>query len=105
MNENSKFAIIKINGKQYKVSESQEILVDKVSYDNLDSKVLLYCENGKVDIGKPFLNNAKVVLEILKEDEKGEKLTVFKYKSKSRYRKKAGFRPSYTRLRVVKITL
>ncbi len=104
MGENIKFAVIKVNNRQYIVSENQEILVDKVDEANLDSQVLLY-SNDEIYVGKPVLENVKVKLEIVEKEEKGEKLSVFKYKAKSRYRKKIGFRPSYTRLRVAKISL
>lgn len=97
-----KYAVISLQGHQYKVSEGQEILVDKVTGE-IDPKVLLLVNEKKVTIGDPIVKGAKVELKTLGE-EKGEKIDVFKYKAKSRYRKKMGFRPQYTKLKVEKIS-
>ncbi len=99
----TKYAVVAIKGKQYKVSEGDELLIDKHEGE-LETKVLLLAKNGKVTVGKPVVKGAKVVLKVLKDDEKGKKITVVKYKAKSRYRRKYGFRPRYTRLLVEKIS-
>lgn len=101
----SKYAVIKINKNQYKVSEKEEILIDKLNDKKPSCEVLLAVEGEKVMIGKPKVKGAEVKLKSLKDFEKGSKLYVSKYKAKSRYRKKIGFRPFYTRLLVEKITL
>jgi len=54
-------------------------------------------------IGKPTVEGAKVSLKFI-ESAKGKKIRVLKYKAKSRYRKKMGFRPIYSRLSVEKIS-
>jgi len=97
------YAILRIKGHQYKVSEGQEILVDKIGEDKLQADILLVCKEGKVKVGKPVVKDAKVVIKVLGE-EKGEKIDVYKYKAKSRYRKHIGFRPQLTRLLVQKIS-
>ncbi|MBU0570160.1 50S ribosomal protein L21 [Patescibacteria group bacterium] len=99
----SKYAVIKIQGSQYKVAEGEEILVDKLGDKKPEADVLLVCDGGKVKIGKPKVEDAKVKFKVITEEEKGKKLTIQKYKAKSRYRKKHGFRPKYTRLLVEKI--
>ena len=99
----NRYAIVKINGHQYRISEGQEILVDKLN-GKPESKILLVVDNGKVLLGKPEVEKAKVSYKVLK-DEKGVKIDVRKYKSKSRYRKHIGFRPKYTRLLVEKISI
>ncbi len=99
----TKYAVIRIKRSQFKVAEGDEILVNKLNSDKVDPEVLLVVDGEKADIGKP-LTSAKVTLKVLKEVEKGEKVKVMKYKSKSRYRKTTGFRPKYTRLQVVKIS-
>ena len=98
----SKFAIVRIKGSQYKVSEGDEILIDKAGSADIVPEVLMVCDGDKVTIGKPLLDN-KVGVKILKDVEKGNKVKVMKYKSKSRYRKTIGFRPKHTRLQVGKI--
>lgn len=100
-----KFAVIRIGGKQYKVTEGQEILVDKLSdLEKIKPEVLLVVDGEKVEIGTPVLEKAKVTVKVLAELEKGEKVRIFKYKAKSRERKLKGFRAQYTRLLVEKIS-
>lgn len=110
-----KYAVIRIGGKQYKVSEGQEILVDKlVDPKKINCEVLLLVDGEKqtpntknfgvgVKIGKPVIKDAKVSVKVIKEMEKGEKIEVYKFKAKSRYKRHTGFRPQYTRLLVQKI--
>lgn len=99
----SKYAVISLQGKQYKVSEGDEILVDKMNDLKAEPTVLLFSDSGKVKVGKPTLKEVKVKLKVLSEMEKGKKIEVYKFKAKSRYRKHIGFRPQYTKLQVVKI--
>lgn len=97
-----KYAVISLQGQQYKVSEGDEILVDKLS-EKPKADVLMVVFDGKAKIGKPSVTGASVKLKVVSGEEKGKKLTVSKYKAKSRYRKKLGFRHLYSRLLVEKI--
>src|SRR3972149_11773386 len=97
----AKYAVIRLGGHQYKVTEKEEFLVDKLA-DEPAPEILLVADGEKVSVGKPKVAGAKVTLKKV-EELKGEKIDVYKYKAKSRYRKKIGFRPSYSRLLVVKI--
>ena len=100
-----KYVVIKLQGKQYKVSEKDEILVDKVvDLKKLDPEVLLFVDGDKVKVGKPTLKDIKVKVKVLSEMEKGEKIDVYKFKAKSRYKRHTGFRPQYTKLLVEKIS-
>lgn len=99
-----KYAIVKIKGQQYKVSEGDEILVDKLGTDKPDVKVFLIVDEKGVKIGKPEVKGAKVKMKILEAEEKGKKLYVQTFKAKSRYRRKIGFRPIYSRLLIEKIS-
>ncbi len=99
-----KFAVVRIQGKQYRVAEGDEILVDKMNDLKVTPEVLLVADGEKIEVGTPVLTKAKVVVKVLKEIEKGEKIDIFKYKAKSRERRHVGFRPQYTRLLVEKIT-
>ncbi|HEX6977325.1 MAG TPA: 50S ribosomal protein L21 [Patescibacteria group bacterium] len=99
-----KYAIVRIKGHQYKVHEGEEILVDKIEEKKVEPEVLLVAEEDKVKVGKPVLTDAKVGVKIL-GDEKGEKIVIRKFKAKSRYRRKTGFRASLTRLQISKISL
>lgn len=99
----AKYAVIRLQGKQYKVSEKDEILVDKMNDLKAKPEVLLFSDGEKVKVGKPTLKDVEVKLKVLAEMEKGEKVDVYKFKAKSRYRKHIGFRPQYTKLLVVSI--
>lgn len=99
-----KYVVIRLQGHQYKVSEGEEILVDKLADPKkIEAEILLVSEDGKVKLGKPLVRDAKIIFKVVKEAEKGEKIHVRKYKAKSRYRKHTGFRASLTRLLVQKI--
>ena len=99
-----KYAVVKINGTQYRVNEGEKILVDKLGDKKPEADVLLVVDGEKVKIGKPIVEKVKVKLKVITEEEKGKKLTIQKFKAKSRYRRKYGFRPRYTRLLVEKIS-
>ena len=75
--------------------EGEEIQLDRV---------LFICNEEKVLVGQPFIRGAKVRATIL-EHGRGEKLIVFKYKPKVRYRRKKGYRPCYSRVLVEEIVL
>lgn len=121
------FAVIKTGGKQYKVREGEELLVEKIkdpSLKNLSkglrsrqgdniarpsdnsvtfSEVLLIFGQGEIKVGTPFLDKTEVEGKIVSQ-EKGKKVVVFKMKAKKRYRKKTGHRQKYTKIRIEKIS-
>jgi large subunit ribosomal protein L21 len=95
------YAIIETGGKQYKVSPGQTIDVERLEVAEGKSvdldKVLLIGDGKKVTVGTPTVDGAKVKATS-KGEGKGDKVIVFKYKPKVRYRKKTGHRQFYTRL-------
>ncbi len=95
------YAIIKTGGKQYRVREGDTVDVEKLEGEIGDSvnfsDVLMASLDGSLKIGDPVVENATVAAEIT-EHGRGEKLTVFKYKSKTRSRVKKGHRQPYTSL-------
>ncbi len=101
------FAVIETGGKQYKVKEGDVIKIDKIN-SSVGEKVLFYNilllakDDKEIKIGQPYLKDAKVEIEVL-EQAKGDKIKVIKYKSKVRYRRKIGFRPLYTKIKILKI--
>lgn len=100
-----KYAIVRIGGKQYKAEEGKEILVDKLADPKkIDPGVLLLVNDADIKVGKPTLKDVKVEIKVVTEIEKGEKIDVYKFKAKSRYRKHIGFRSQHTRLLVEKIS-
>ena len=99
-----KYAVVRITGKQYKVEEGKEILVDKiVDPKKITSETLLVVDGDKVSVGKPTLKN-EVKFKVVTELEKGEKVEIYKFKAKSRYKRHTGFRAQYTRLLVTSIS-
>ena len=78
-------------------------MVEKGDRVELD-KVLLIADQEKVQVGRPLVEGAKVVAEALGE-EKGDKVIVFKYKPKVRYRRKKGHSQLYTRLAIKDILM
>lgn len=101
------FAIVEINGQQFKVTKDQEIFVHrlqneegaKVSFDN----VLLVSDDTKTQVGSPKLK-AKVDATVL-EHLKGDKVIVFKKKRRKGYRVKNGHRQYLTRLKIDSIVI
>jgi len=98
-----KYAVIRLKGRQYVVNEGDEFLADKQGKSGLEAEVLAIKDGDVMHLGTPVLTTAKVEIKDLGE-EKGEKLHVYKFRAKSRYRRKMGFRPIFNRLKVGKIS-
>ena len=100
------YAIVETGGKQYKVSQGDTILVEKLGAEKGSSlnleKVLFMSNGGKVQIGTPYLSGSKVVCEVL-GDVKGEKVVSFKYRRRKGYKKKIGHRQQLTCLKIQKL--
>lgn len=101
------YAIVKIGGHQYKVAEDQTIYVNRLSSDDekitLDEVLLVKDGDGKVTIGTPTVEGAKVEAEIV-EHLKADKVMVFKKKRRKGYRVKNGHRQPITQLKIGKIS-
>ena len=99
----SNYAVIQTGGKQYRVQPGDVIDVEKLEDEvgsRIDlSSVLLVGEDDAVSVGTPTVDGAKVTAEIA-DQFRGPKIIVYKYKAKTRYRRKNGHRQSYTRLRI-----
>ncbi len=100
------YAIIEIGGKQYKVAPKQTLEVERLDVPEGDivelDKVLFIGGDKNTLVGNPIIKGAKVVATSLGET-KGEKVIVFRYKSKVRYRSKRGHRQTYTKILVNEI--
>ena len=100
------YAIVETGGKQYKVAPGQKIDVDRLAVaegEDIElSKVLLIADGKDTIIGSPTIDGAKVIATCLGEG-KGDKIIVFKYKPKVRYRRKKGHRQLYARLEIKEI--
>ena len=93
------YAIIETGGKQYKVQNGDQIKVEKLNAeagsDVVFDKVLAAGEGADIKVGTPYLEGLTVEGEVV-ESGKGDKVIIFKYKSKKDYRKKQGHRQPYT---------
>ena len=102
------YAVFKTGGKQYRVKPGDtldvELLTDPVDSVTEFGEVLALSDGGEVTIGSPLVEGAKVTAQVLSHY-KDRKLMVFKYKAKTRYRRKRGHRQSYTRLLIQDIEL
>ena len=101
------YAIVETGGKQYRVKPGDTLAVERLSGEpgeTLDlARVLMIAGNGDSPrVGTPGVAGAVVRAEVL-EHFRGEKIVVFRYKSKVRYRRKTGHRQSLTRLRITDI--
>lgn len=99
-------AIIETGGKQYRVAPGDRIIVERLDIEpgatvEFD-RVLMVDDDGDVQVGRPLVPGAKVLGHVLEHD-KDEKLIVFKFKAKSRYRRKTGHRQPRTQVRVTDI--
>jgi large subunit ribosomal protein L21 len=95
------FAVVKSGGKQYRVREGEELVVDRVKGevgDSVELPIGVLVDDEGLDLGG---GTAKA--EIL-EHLRGEKLHVYKYKPKKTYRKKIGHRQELTRIRVTEVS-
>lgn len=100
-------AVIQAKGHQFLVKENEEIVISHYSGKKGEEVVLetlLYSDGKRLLVGTPFLKEARVTAKIL-EHFKGEKLRITRFKAKSRYRKRKGFRPLLTRIRIKEIIL
>ncbi len=98
------YAVIETGGKQYRLENGglfdHELISglnagDVVTFD----RVLLVVDDDQVEVGTPYLENVKVTGEVC-EKGKGNKVVVYKYKSKKGYRRKQGHRQSYMKTRI-----
>ena len=100
------YAVLKTGGKQYKVSQNDVIIVERLSGEsgakiNLDN-VLMIGEGENTTVGTPIIEGALVAAEVL-EHKRGDKITVFKKKRRKNYRRTMGHRQELTVLRITDI--
>ena len=104
----STYAIVQTGSKQYRVQAGDNIRVESlpvytgeiVSIDD----VLMVSRDGDVKVGTPVVDGARVRAQVTSRG-RGRKITVFKYKSKVRYRRTKGHRQHYTDLRIIDISM
>ena len=99
----AKIAIIETGGKQYLVTNDTVLTVEKlptakdgkITFD----KVLLIDDGSQTSVGKPYVDGAKVSAELVSEG-RSKKVTVIRYRQKSRHFVKKGHRQPFTKVRI-----
>jgi large subunit ribosomal protein L21 len=102
------YAVMRSGARQYRAGVGDSILVEKLSAEvgqklELD-EVLMVADGERVEVGRPTVKGAKVLATVVAQ-EKGPKIRIFKYHPRKRYRRRAGHRQRYTRLRVDEIVV
>ena len=102
------YAIVEINGQQFKVEEGKKLFVHHIQNSEEGQtvefdKVLLVDNEGAVKVGAPTVEGAKVVCEVVNPLVKGEKVIVFKMKRRKDERKHAGHRTHFTQISVKQV--
>src|SRR3989344_8643193 len=99
----AKIAIIETGGKQYVVSDGDVVTIEKVPVEKggkvTFDKVLLVDDGKAVTVGAPLVAGAKVSGELVSEG-RAAKVTVIRYRQKSRYFKKKGHRQAFAKVKI-----
>lgn len=98
------FAVVETGGKQYKVAPGDQLDVELLGIEagqqfDLGRVLMVGSDGGEVLVGSPLVDGARVVATVVAEH-RGDKLIVFKYKPKKRYRRKNGHRQMLTRVSI-----
>ena len=100
------YAIIEACGRQYKVQEGETIFFEKLDTEEgkkvTFDKVILVSEEGKVEVGNPYVTGVKVEGKVVSHG-KAKKIIVFKMKAKKNERTKQGHRQPYTKVEITGI--
>lgn len=97
------YAVIETGGKQIKVNPGLVVEVERLKGEANDvlsfDKVLMHVNEGRAEIGTPYLSNVVVKAKLL-EHARGEKIKVLRFLAKSRYRKRHGHRQAISRIQI-----
>ena len=100
------YAVIEAGGKQHKVELGQVLKVDLMQEDSgadyAFENVMLFVDGDDVQIGQPYLENAKVVAEVV-DDVKADKVTILRFRRRKHSMRKIGHRQKYTQLKIKEI--
>ncbi len=104
MAQDSKYAVIATGGKQFRVEEGQQLLVERLgeASSDLELRPVLLVEGDEVLATPEALAGATVTARIV-GDAKGPKIRGFTYKNKSNQRRRWGHRQHYAQIEIVSI--
>ena len=102
------YAVIEAGGKQHKVEIGQILEVDLMQEesgsDHAFENVMLFVDGDDVQIGQPFIENAKVIAEIV-EEVKGDKVTILRFRRRKHSMRKIGHRAKHSEIEIKNIKL
>jgi len=100
------YAVVETGGKQYRVAIGDRLMVEKLDAEEGASieldQVLMVSNEGKVEVGSPMVSGTSVGATVLKQG-RGDKVKVYKFKRRKKYRKTQGHRQSFTQLEITSI--
>ena len=101
------YAIVEIQGQQFKAEAGKKLFVHRMNDAETGSevafeKVLLVDNEGKITVGTPVVEKAKVVCEVVSH-QRGDKVIVFHKKRRKGYRKRNGHRQDFTELKIKEV--
>src|SRR5690606_5128798 len=102
------FAVVEDRNQQYRVTSGERLLVDRMSgvepgqTVTFDKVCLLTgdADGAGMQIGAPYVSGASVTATVLRQDVKGPKLVIQKFRRRKNSRSKIGFRARYTEVRI-----
>ena len=101
-----KTAVIRTGGRQYRVSEGDTIQVEKLAGgpgDAVEFSEVLMVGGDTPRFGQPIVEGAKVNAQIVRQG-RGEKLVIFKFKRRKRFKKKSGHRQDFTEVKITGVS-
>lgn len=99
-------AVIRTGGKQYRVAQGDLLRIEKLegaAGDKITFDEVLFLSGDSPKFGNPLIKGAQVSGEIISQG-RGEKIIIFKFKKRKKYRRKAGHRQSYTAVKITEVT-
>ncbi len=99
-------AVIRTGGKQYRVAQGDLVRIEKLdgaAGDKITFDEVLFLGGDAPTFGTPLVKGAKVQGEIVSQG-RGEKIIIFKFKRRKKYRRKAGHRQSYTHVKITEVS-
>ncbi len=102
------YAVVETGGKQYKVEVGQTLDVEQLPAEIGETvelgRVLMVSMEDGLRLGDPVVAGARVTANVVYHG-RGKKIIVFRYRPKTRYRKKTGHRQAFTRVAIQDIAL
>ncbi len=98
-------AVIRTGGKQYRVTQGDLVRIEKLegsAGDKITFDEVLFFGGDSPKFGSPLVAGAKVLAEIV-EQGRGEKLVIFKFKKRKKYKRKNGHRQSFTAVKITEV--